>query len=141
MLRFAVKYIVRSLGQKDPLEKEMATHSSILTCEISWTEGAQQATVRGVSKESDTTQQLNNNIDIYYFLCFSIYLNYLHEKLSKHLRNISINKPICANKQLFINILLVMRTWRELAKVSFPRHFKHSLQERQCTISNSWLSL
>ena len=29
---------VWSLGQDDPLEKEMATHSSILACEISWTE-------------------------------------------------------------------------------------------------------
>ena len=26
------------LGQEDPLEKEMATHSSILTWEIPWTE-------------------------------------------------------------------------------------------------------
>ena len=29
---------VRSLGQEDPLEKEMATHSSALTWEIPWTE-------------------------------------------------------------------------------------------------------
>ena len=29
---------VRSLGWKDPLEKEMATYSSILTWKISWTE-------------------------------------------------------------------------------------------------------
>ena len=29
---------VRSLGQEDPLEKEMATHSSILALEIPWTE-------------------------------------------------------------------------------------------------------
>ena len=29
---------VRSLGQEDPLEKEMATQSSILTWEIPWTE-------------------------------------------------------------------------------------------------------
>ena len=29
---------VRSLGLEDPLEKEMATHSSILTLEIPWTE-------------------------------------------------------------------------------------------------------
>ena len=29
---------VQSLIQEDPLEKEMATHSSILTWEISWTE-------------------------------------------------------------------------------------------------------
>ena len=29
---------VRSLGQQDPLEKEMATHSSILAWRIPWTE-------------------------------------------------------------------------------------------------------
>ena len=29
---------VQSLDQKDPLEKEMATYSSILTWEIPWTE-------------------------------------------------------------------------------------------------------
>ena len=29
---------VRSLGLKDPQEEEMATHSSILTWEIPWTE-------------------------------------------------------------------------------------------------------
>ena len=29
---------VQSLGQEDPLEKGMATHSSILACRIPWTE-------------------------------------------------------------------------------------------------------
>ena len=29
---------VRSLGRDDPLEKEMATHSSILAMKISWAE-------------------------------------------------------------------------------------------------------
>ena len=29
---------VRFLGQEDPLEKEMATHSKILAWRISWTE-------------------------------------------------------------------------------------------------------
>ena len=29
---------VRSLGRKDPLEKEMATHSNILAWKIPWTE-------------------------------------------------------------------------------------------------------
>ena len=29
---------VRSLGQEDPLDKEMATHSSVLAWEIPWTE-------------------------------------------------------------------------------------------------------
>ena len=32
------KLWVRSLGQEDPLEKEMATHSTILAWEIPWTE-------------------------------------------------------------------------------------------------------
>ena len=31
---------VLSLGQEDPLEKEMATHSSTLAWEIPWTEEA-----------------------------------------------------------------------------------------------------
>ena len=30
---------VRPLGQEDPLEKEMATHSSTLAWKIPWTEG------------------------------------------------------------------------------------------------------
>ena len=29
---------IQSLGREDPLEKEMATHSSILAWEIPWTE-------------------------------------------------------------------------------------------------------
>ena len=32
---------VRTLGQEVSLEKEMVTHSSILTWEIHWTEGIQ----------------------------------------------------------------------------------------------------
>ena len=39
-----------SLGQKDPLEKEMATHSSILAWEIPWTERPGGATAHGVAK-------------------------------------------------------------------------------------------
>ena len=30
------------LGQEDPLEKEEATHSSILALEIPWTEGSRE---------------------------------------------------------------------------------------------------
>ena len=46
---------VRSLSQEDPLEKGMATHSSILGLENSTDRGAWQATVHGVA-ESDTTE-------------------------------------------------------------------------------------
>ena len=45
---------VLCLSQEDPLEKEMATHSSILAWGISWTERAWQATIYGV-------EQPNNN--------------------------------------------------------------------------------
>ena len=41
---------VRSLGREDPLEKGMATHSSILAWRISWTEQPGGAIVHGVAK-------------------------------------------------------------------------------------------
>ena len=41
---------VRSLGWEDPLEKEMATHSSILAWRIPWTEELRELTVHGVTK-------------------------------------------------------------------------------------------
>ena len=44
-MAWSVKYLpavqetrIQPLGQKDPLEKEMATHSSILAYEMPWTE-------------------------------------------------------------------------------------------------------
>ena len=41
---------VQFLGQEDPLEKEMATHSSILAWRIPWTGGTWWATVYGVAR-------------------------------------------------------------------------------------------
>ena len=41
---------VQSLGQEDPLEKEMATHSSVLAWENSMERGAWCAAVHGVTK-------------------------------------------------------------------------------------------
>ena len=51
---------VRSLGREDPLEKEVATHSSITAWRIPWTEEPGGLRSMG-GKESDTTEQLNNN--------------------------------------------------------------------------------
>ena len=41
---------VQSLGWEDPLEKVMATHSSLLAWRIPWIEGAWWAAVHGVAK-------------------------------------------------------------------------------------------
>ena len=46
---------VQSLGWEDPLEKEMATHSSILAWEISWTEKPSRLQSTESHKKSDTT--------------------------------------------------------------------------------------
>ena len=45
---------LRFLGQEDPLEKAMATHSSILVWKIPWTEEPGGIQSMG-SQESDTT--------------------------------------------------------------------------------------
>ena len=47
-----------SLGWEDPLEEDMAAHSSILAWSISMDRGAWWATVNGIT-ESDTVEQLN----------------------------------------------------------------------------------
>ena len=52
---------VQSLGQEDLLEKEMATHCSVLAKRILWTEEPAGLLSRGVAKESDMTEQLNNS--------------------------------------------------------------------------------
>ena len=41
---------VQSLGQEDPLEKGMTTHSKVLAWRIPWTEEPGWATVLGLTK-------------------------------------------------------------------------------------------
>ena len=47
---------VRSLGWEDPLEKEMATHSSILAWKISWTE--EPGGLQSMGLQRGTTERL-----------------------------------------------------------------------------------
>ena len=51
---------VQSLGQQDPLEKEMATHSSILAWEIPWT-----GEPMGYSPQGKSGTRLSNSITTY----------------------------------------------------------------------------
>ena len=55
---------VRSLDRVDPLEKEMATHSSNLAWRIPWRRNLVGYSLQG-RKESDTTEQLH----FYFFIC------------------------------------------------------------------------
>ena len=58
---------VRSLGQEDPLEKEVATNSSILAWKIPWMEEPGRLYSPWGHKELGTTEQLH--------LLFPMYLN------------------------------------------------------------------
>ena len=66
---------VRFLGQEDPLEKEMATHSNILAWRIPWTEEPVKLQSEEL-QESDTTEQLNY---YYYKEQFILYLRFSHK--------------------------------------------------------------
>ena len=56
----------QSLGQEDPLEKGMATHSSILAWRIPWTEEPGSLEFMG-SQELDTTEQLNHHSGAHFY--------------------------------------------------------------------------
>ena len=58
---------VQFLGQEDPLEKEMTTHSSILAREIPWTEEPGGLQSMG-SKRADMSERLRfTTTDLQYF--------------------------------------------------------------------------
>ena len=56
---------VRSLGRKDPLEKEMATHSSTLALKIPWIEELGAGYYPWGRKESRTTERLHFHVQHY----------------------------------------------------------------------------
>ena len=49
------------MGQEDPLEKEMASHSSYSCLRNRMDRGVWWATVHGAAKDLDTIKWLNNN--------------------------------------------------------------------------------
>ena len=52
---------LRSMGQEDPLEEEIATHSIILTLKILLTEEPGGLLSKGVTKELDTTEHVHTH--------------------------------------------------------------------------------
>ena len=61
---------VRSLGQEDPLEKGMATHSSFLAWEITWTE--EPSELQSVGLQRVRHDWMTNNFNLYR------YINWVH---------------------------------------------------------------
>ena len=51
---------VRSLGQEDTLEKEMATHSSILARKIPWTEESGRLQFMGLERVGMTEHSMHS---------------------------------------------------------------------------------
>ena len=68
------EFLVQSLGQEDPLEKEMVTHSSFLAWEIPWTEEPggllSMGSQRGRRDLATKQQQLINKAAKKFFLDF-----------------------------------------------------------------------
>ena len=61
---------VQSLGQEDPLEKGMVTHSTILAWEIPWIEDPGRLQSMGSQKSQTGLKRLNNtNIPMLEKLC------------------------------------------------------------------------
>ena len=83
-----------SLGKEDPLEKEMATHPSILAWRISWTEVPAGLQSKGC-KESDTTEATEHspstvisefgNFDLIFFFCIRILILFILSKRKESL--------------------------------------------------------
>ena len=68
---------VQSLGQEDPLEKEMATHSNILAWEIPWTEEPGKLQFIG-------SQRVAATINIESLLCIKLYRQNTLSSVSSH---------------------------------------------------------
>ena len=66
---------VWSLAWEDPLEKEMATYSCILTWKNPMDREAWRATVHGITKELDTTEWLNKDTYVVAFLLTQMVTN------------------------------------------------------------------
>ena len=66
---------VQSLGQEDPLEKEMATHSSILGWEIPRTE--ESGGLQSVGSQKSWTQLSNKTTMIYVYIYSLLFYSFL----------------------------------------------------------------
>jgi len=83
---------ILSLGQEDPLEEEMATHSSILAYKISWTEESGRLQFTGCT-ELDTTEQLT--LSLFFVMATELY---------QEERQNSVYLPRCPRGELVLSV-------------------------------------
>ena len=74
---------VRPLCWEDPLEKEMAAHSSILAWKIPWTESPVGYRPWG-RKESDMTERLHFHLTKYFSVVYVYHLVFIHSSVDVH---------------------------------------------------------
>ena len=110
---------VRSLGWKDPLEKEMATHSSILAWKIPWTEEPGRLQYHGVAK---SWTGLSNFTSLHFtLLCLGESTPVFGFRARKHQVSTSIyNKNYLPNSSVFVEdplcSMCCIRFWRRYWK-------------------------
>ena len=118
---------VWSLGQEDPLEKEMATHSSTLAWEIPWTEEPGGLQSRGC-KEPVMIWWLNNNTEPFVHPCSCCLLVVSYGENHYQIQLYEDFSPIFSSKSLIVSGLtfrflihfeLVLCKWCEV-RIQLP---------------------
>ena len=118
---------VWSLCWEDALEKEMATHSSILDWRIPWTEEPRRLQSMG-SQESDMTDQLSTHTHMYFLSLLSCFNG--RKKECHRLANIKYLWQI-ANHKIFV-------LWPFIEKDHWPLFFWKLISEKVHSLLVRW---
>ena len=134
------------LGQEDPLEKEMAIHSSTLAWKIPWMEEPDRPWGR---KESDTTERLHF-LSFFFFLYkkpASLFLTFKHMGKNQCWKNqsnffkscsVSVTESAYAEHTpafSFLNWALFVFTWWK-----WQQKWRKSITSHPCIILKNWWS-
>ena len=133
---------VQSLGQEDPLEKELATRFSILAWRIPWTEEPGQLQSMG-SQESDTTWPLHNNcilteilVFVFDFLCDCSQWEWMGREA--YAKNSEFSRlELCSNVMVLSVMWTKQNFWTSFYSCFFPMNIKlakRSRGKKTCTL-------
>ena len=111
---------VWSLGQEDPLEKEMATHSNILAWETPWTEEPGELQSVGSQSQTSSIERINasrwRQISSFLSQSHSIRTHFLPRRVSGHL---------CSLLSHFSHVRIFATPWTPLAPWRSPGSSVH----------------